>query len=64
MSKICSATAVMTLFLMFSVRQPVVVTEQLVEPEVVGIKKERLEEELTGYSVLDHQTAPNSSCTY
>lgn len=42
--------------------QLVVVTEQPVEPEVVVIKKERLEEELTGCSVLeDHQTAPHIS---
>ncbi|KAE8301107.1 hypothetical protein D5F01_LYC01266 [Larimichthys crocea] len=42
--------------------QPVVVTEQQVEPEVVLVKKERLEEELTGCSVLeDHPTALNSS---
>lgn len=55
----------------FSVCQPVVVTEQQVvvteqqvKPEVVVIKKERLEEELTGCSVLDRQTAPNSSSMY
>ncbi|XP_044042311.1 uncharacterized protein LOC122871355 [Siniperca chuatsi] len=37
-------------------------TVEPVEPEVVVIKKERLEEELTGCSVLeDHQTDPNSS---
>ncbi|XP_040891580.1 uncharacterized protein LOC121180329 [Toxotes jaculatrix] len=41
--------------------QPEDVTEQPVEPEVAVIKKERLEEELTGCSVLeDHQTAANS----
>ncbi|KAI3352427.1 hypothetical protein L3Q82_005194 [Scortum barcoo] len=37
--------------------QPVGVTEQPAEPEVVVIKKERLEEELTGCSV----TTPNST---
>ena len=38
---------------------------QPVEPDVVVIKKERLEEELTGCSVLeDHQTAPDSSSMY
>ncbi|KAM9363216.1 uncharacterized protein ABDE67_014286 [Symphorus nematophorus] len=41
-------------------QQPAVVTEQPEEPEVVVIKKERLEEELTGCSALeDHQTAPH-----
>ncbi|XP_029289025.1 zinc finger protein 2-like isoform X2 [Cottoperca gobio] len=42
--------------------QPVVVTEQLMEPEVAVIKKEKLEEELTGCSLLeDHHAAPNIS---
>nr|XP_046256305.1 zinc finger protein with KRAB and SCAN domains 8 [Scatophagus argus] len=45
--------------------QPVVVTEHLVEPEeAVVVKKERLEEELTGCSMLeDHQTTLSSIST-
>ncbi|XP_044202662.1 zinc finger protein 470-like isoform X2 [Thunnus albacares] len=41
--------------------RPVVETVQPVEPEVDVIKKERLEEEQTSCSVVDHQTAPSSS---
>ncbi|GLD52288.1 zinc finger protein with KRAB and SCAN domains 8-like protein [Lates japonicus] len=42
--------------------QPVDVAEQSIEPELAVIKKERLEEELTGCSEPeDHQTAANSS---
>ncbi|XP_044202661.1 zinc finger protein 271-like isoform X1 [Thunnus albacares] len=41
--------------------KPVVETVQPVEPEVDVIKKERLEEEQTSCSVVDHQTAPSSS---
>uniref|UniRef100_UPI003AAA2E09 uncharacterized protein n=1 Tax=Centroberyx gerrardi TaxID=166262 RepID=UPI003AAA2E09 len=41
---------------------PVGVADPPVEPEVVVIKEERLEDELTGCSVLeDHQIAPSSS---
>ena len=50
---------------MFSACQLVVVTEHPMEPEVVVMKEERLEEELTDCSVLDdHQTAPHISSTY
>ncbi|XP_042340819.1 zinc finger protein 8-like isoform X2 [Plectropomus leopardus] len=45
--------------------QLVVVAEPPAEPEVVVIKKERLEEELRDCSVLgDHQTAPSISSTH
>lgn len=41
------------------------VTEQPSEPEVFMIKEERLEEELTGYRLLeDHQTPPNSNSMF
>lgn len=48
---------------MFSACQPVSVTEQPLEPEVVMVKKESLEEELTGCSVLErpHQAALNTT---